>query len=118
MTDKQLRENIIKFFDTYVRTDDSDEPYWNIPCGDSFYGTIYEVMSLFTHQLELAKIAERLDICGRINYIHDKYPGDSTEDDRLFRNEFMKMFSEYMGETTKMVESLPELTKQKEDLQL
>lgn len=101
MTEEQLRKRVDKYMCNAV------------PGVNTLTGNLDGIMSLFTHQLELAKIAERLDIRGRINYIHDKYPGDSTEDDRLFRNDFMEMFSEYMDETTKMVKALSELTKQK-----
>ena len=51
MTEKQLREKIVNLFEHYVRRDDNDEPIWYIDNGDSFYGTIYEVMQLFTNQI-------------------------------------------------------------------
>ena len=74
MTEKQLREKIVNLFEHYVRRDDNDEPIWYIDNGDSFYGTIYEAMSLFTNQLnikdaehakalELAKIEAKLSEC-------------------------------------------------------
>lgn len=83
---------------------------------DSAVSRTVDLLATYTAKKELeARIDERLDIRERLNNIHYKYPNDDANSDRLFRNDFMSIFSEYMDETIKIINQLQsQLTNNKE----
>ena len=98
MTNKQLREKIEKEIEILHNCWLEDDYDTTDPDAQS---TIKKLLDL----IEQEKKNERLDFWHRFISIHDKYPDDDTDSDRLFRNDFMSEFSKFIDETTEQLQS-------------